>query len=111
MLRTQLRPTRLAFLRDGLVAAHTNVAVDAALEATASELEARGLEKLLEAGTTLRAGPAFLSAVTDRKLSSRDVVLVQIPDLGRERRALEGRLRQRGLPAGELPFLPSVYEP
>lgn len=78
-----------------LVTAHSNVALDAALESTVSELEVRGLDEIVAA--TLRAGPAMLPAARARKLSSRDIVLAEQPHLDRERRELERRLRQRSL--------------
>lgn len=85
-----------------LVAAHSNVAVDAALEATATEMEARGLDKQLQPGHILRAGPAFLTEVRNRKLSSRDVVLAQNPALDSERRFIQDRLRDRRLSPAEV---------
>jgi hypothetical protein len=85
-----------------LVTAHSNVALDAALEATVSELEARGIDWLVARGVTLRAGPAMLPAARARQLSSRDIVLAEHPRLDHERRDLERRLRQRSLSPTEI---------
>lgn len=85
-----------------LVAAHSNVAVDAAIVATANELEARGLEEALRNGLVVRAGPAMLDEARDRRLSSREQVLQQHPEHAASIQTLTRRLKAPGLGPDEL---------
>lgn len=75
-----------------LVTAHSNVAVDTAMMATAEELEVRGHQSSLTNGSVVRAGPAMLAPAIQRGLSSRELVLREHPDLASQlslvRRAL-----------------------
>src|SRR5690606_21376216 len=57
-----------------LVTAHSTVAVDTAMLATADELEARGYTGACRDGTVVRAGPAMVSAAVERRLSARELV-------------------------------------